>query len=591
MTIAGSQFDELQELLDQFALDELTPDRAARLEELAASDPAACERYIRWAFVRAGLRSHAADAAELPTPDARPPAGSFVLFGGGLRAATANLLQGWPAAYLIATVVLGVGLAITAVTHVSPPDQVVRRSFPGHSSLAVHPAVVGRITGTADCRFAADSKTKAPRQKSVVSLGDKIALISGLLEITYDTGARVILQGPVEYEVESAAGGFLSLGKLTARVETAKPQDQRPKTLISHPSSLIPHPLFSVRTPTATVTDLGTEFGVEVARDGRLEVHVLKGSVQAQFHDANGRNVQTVQLVGGEARRYLPATGRAVQAAKQPWGDVAVIPLDRAGFERMHIVKPDERYQRWLAHSRQLRNDPSLVAYYPFESMGRDSWLLTNAAATGEALAGRIEGPLWSAGRFPGKVALRFRGPGTSDRVILPEQERFKFTGPFSVAVWFRPERFQSRYYGLVAKGDSSWRLQQYKTTDRLCFDTSRQAAEGAYVVDATVGRTEIADGRWHLATSVYAPAGNAADKALYVDGRLEARNSVPLPLHQNDEPVWLGANGAVPQCEFRGVIDEVAIFSRALSADEVARMFDKGNPELPMKDGNDKRR
>ena len=39
------------------------------------------------------------------------------------------------------------------------------------------------------------------------------------MEITYDTGARVILQGPVTYEVESKDGGFLSLGKLTARLE------------------------------------------------------------------------------------------------------------------------------------------------------------------------------------------------------------------------------------------------------------------------------------------------------------------------------------------------------------------------------------
>ena len=40
------------------------------------------------------------------------------------------------------------------------------------------------------------------------------------MEITYDTGAKVILQGPVTYEVESKDGGYLSLGKLTARVET-----------------------------------------------------------------------------------------------------------------------------------------------------------------------------------------------------------------------------------------------------------------------------------------------------------------------------------------------------------------------------------
>ena len=39
------------------------------------------------------------------------------------------------------------------------------------------------------------------------------------MEIAYDSGATVILQGPCQYEIESARGGFLSLGKLTARVE------------------------------------------------------------------------------------------------------------------------------------------------------------------------------------------------------------------------------------------------------------------------------------------------------------------------------------------------------------------------------------
>ena len=38
------------------------------------------------------------------------------------------------------------------------------------------------------------------------------------MEITYNTGAKVILQGPVTYEVESN-GGYLSLGKLTGKLE------------------------------------------------------------------------------------------------------------------------------------------------------------------------------------------------------------------------------------------------------------------------------------------------------------------------------------------------------------------------------------
>ncbi len=63
------------------------------------------------------------------------------------------------------------------------------------------------------------SSHQPPATSHLVSLGDNFALASGLMEITYDTGAKVILQGPVTYEVESKDGGFLSVGKLTARLE------------------------------------------------------------------------------------------------------------------------------------------------------------------------------------------------------------------------------------------------------------------------------------------------------------------------------------------------------------------------------------
>ena len=77
--------------------------------------------------------------------------------------------------------------------------------------------LVGRVTGTADCHWA-DPKTEA-FDRDGVPLGRKYALASGFLEITYNTGTKVILQGPCMYDVESSRGGFLSLGKLTARVE------------------------------------------------------------------------------------------------------------------------------------------------------------------------------------------------------------------------------------------------------------------------------------------------------------------------------------------------------------------------------------
>ena len=60
------------------------------------------------------------------------------------------------------------------------------------------------------------------------------------MEITYHTGAKVILQGPVTYEVESAAGGFLSVGKLTARLRERG--EKSPNLQISKSPNLIPNP-------------------------------------------------------------------------------------------------------------------------------------------------------------------------------------------------------------------------------------------------------------------------------------------------------------------------------------------------------------
>ena len=212
--------------------------------------------------------------------------------------------EGMPLAYLIATVVTGLGLLVGSLVHVCRTEQVARNRLLVASPLSALPAVggpdhrhgrlqvgggggEGRGTGAG----AENPTSYILHPKSLVALGDNFALASGLMEITYDTGAKVILQGPVTYEVESN-GGYLAVGKLTGKLEkkvasgqwpvASRSEIPSPQSLApspsSNPQSLIPNP-FVVRTPTATVVDLGTEFGVEVSRDGSLEVHVLAGEV------------------------------------------------------------------------------------------------------------------------------------------------------------------------------------------------------------------------------------------------------------------------------------------------------------------------
>ena len=225
-----------------------------------------------------------------------------------------------PLAYLIATLVTGLGLLIGYVVHVAGPEEVARQSVPLPSPLSSLPSAVGRITGMVDCKWAKEgsgARGQGPgigNLKSHVSLGQTFALASGLMKITYDTGATVILQGPVTYSVE-ANGGYLAVGKLTGKLEArgerrgergegaANHQISNLKSQSLNPSPLSPllSPLFVIRTPTAIVTDLGTEFGIEVTKDGQNHVHVFQGTVKVRTQTPGAEVPREIEMNAGES--------------------------------------------------------------------------------------------------------------------------------------------------------------------------------------------------------------------------------------------------------------------------------------------------
>jgi hypothetical protein len=489
--------------------------------------------------------------------------------------------------YLMAALIIGLGLVIGAVVHVSGPTNMVRQSAPRKDSNPLSPipnpsSVVARITGAVDCqweetRSAENHQSSIPNPKSVVYLGDRIALRSGLLEITYDTGARVILQGPVTYEIESPAGGFLAIGKLTAKLEkTSVVRGQRSAS--ANQKSEIRDHTFAVRTPTATVTDLGTEFGVEVSKEGNTTSHVFRGAVEVR-PTGDGRNPagQAIRLTANESVKV----GRSPHATE--------IRADRAAIDPAVFVRPDQlpklaeeeqqrKLSRWRTYSRQLQSDPALLAYYTFDPAALDKTILPNLSRAGNALDGRIEGATWADGRLPGKRSLYFHGTSSLDKVVLPEQQRFKFEGPFSLAVWFKVKRFSAMTHTLMAKGVTSWQLQQDKRTRQISFDTVRKP-NSSEPWDVTRSSKRVDDSQWHLVVSVFEPKGNVAHRSVYIDGRLEAEADSPATYRQNDEPVWIGADSELSWDEFSGWIDEVAIFTRALSYQQVVAMFEAGAP------------
>ena len=350
MSRVNASSPEFQSLLWAACRDDVTQEELAQLEQLADADSAmqllvnylqldgelhriicqqsSQDKCLKMLEVSAFNNPEAIEQFQSVSP-------VLPLFSTITQGTVGYFSSGWPMAYLVATVVMAVGLLLGSVVHVSQPDHVANQSAlpspsgrgaesmlpsghrpeglvggrgaggEGSENVAQSRPAVGRITGMVDCQFDRP-KSQDLRPKTVVSLGDVLALRSGLLELTYNTGTKVILQGPVTYEVESAVGGYLSLGKLTAKLEKNDKRETLNAERSASSSSFIVHrSSFAVRTPTAIVTDLGTEFGVEVDQAGMHDV----ARVSRVGQGANGRQRRKAGRRWPSAARKRVGTG------------------------------------------------------------------------------------------------------------------------------------------------------------------------------------------------------------------------------------------------------------------------------------------
>jgi len=373
--------DELYELIVLAGEGELSEQQVARLEEIVTGDEEAAMQYALAMHIQAGLWRRlrgdtesviraegsefqrqdleGADANEgreigessetsvvaSSNPPARIPSPSSAIIldtselPSPISPLPAPLYVSHPFLFsnFVSLLILAVGALGAWFYQIDIPHPATRmewsQSFSDNKTNSDRLQFVARVTGMADVQWA-DVQT-ATVTGANVPLGRKYALSSGLLEISYDTGATVILQGPVVYQVDSIAAGSLSVGKLTARLEKrgegrgegqgsekvasgqwlvaseTNPKSQISKSQISNPQSQNPTP-FVVRTPTATVTDLGTEFGIEVRPDHQEDIVVLQGKVAVAVRSTNGVAPQAKVLLAGQAV-HLEAASAAIQ--------------------------------------------------------------------------------------------------------------------------------------------------------------------------------------------------------------------------------------------------------------------------------------
>lgn len=313
---------ELRSLVEAVCNGTATTEQFERLNVLLAADEEAALFYATYVRMHGLLLWRYRD--EIIVPESRPfpaPAPSEILppaywaYPGWQATEEAGLPLG-RFALLVSVLLVLVGLTV---------------AFPWGRWKAATPVAahgelpgVGYITGMTSCQWTQGTPRAGFYDR--VTIGQTFQLDAGLLEITYDTGFKAILQGPVTYEITSDNGGYLSVGKLTGKATTDRARG------------------FVVDMPSASVTDLGTEFGAEVAANGQVETVVFSGEVKLVTTTPRGDVGKGQVLRTGQAAQVHqpPTTDRAhPDRLRLPTVEVVAI-ADRSRFTRAMPPIPEQ---------------------------------------------------------------------------------------------------------------------------------------------------------------------------------------------------------------------------------------------------------
>lgn len=385
-----------------------------------------------------------------------------------------------------------------------------------------------------------------------------IILKEGLAQIDFFGGASISLSGPAKLELVNGDTAILHAGILKADVPPAARG-------------------FEVHAVDVVLEDLGTSFGLSVGESNRADLIVFDGEVRATGLDGSPR-----LFFGSDSALF--DSGKVIRQSADKIGDFPDITDVIAGSGS----REEARYAAWRESSLDRRRDPRLIAYYDFENLTEATRRLRNQALHGDGLEldGGIVGARVANGRWGRKTSLDFRAEGDRVRFNIPgEWEALTFYA------WVRVDALDRQLNSLFLTdhfdaNEIHWQLSR---SGHMHFATSPMGAVDIPEHNRRFFSEEFWDpsmsGQW-LLLAVSAEKGVGKVKS-YVNGKpieivngtqthkpLQAMRIGKADLGNWSEPIWEQTIRTL-----NGRIDEFAIYSVALSPEEIAQIYEDGRP------------
>lgn len=337
------------------------------------------------------------------------------------------------------------------------------------------------------------------------------------------------------------------------------------------------YPLFSVSTPTATITDLGTEFGVEVNGSESTAVQVFDGKVKMQAFGSNTKTSDSEIVLSENQSAYTKRNADRMVA------------ISRGSFKALHFTKtlPTRETEKGQVDgygAMVLEMQPTLYYRMELPEDGDARTLYDSAPGKHHGVIHFIQGYVdtvpYIKGRF-GK-SLLLRGPSFRDYAIVPDYPKTT-DGRLSVSAWVM----------CMARGTpgvivANWRqTTNHRNEGQFVLYTSQyslhnfagkgtdQDGAAAVAIETQSDGSEFPRATWQHIVQVF--DGNTMH--LYRNG-VEVASTPCRGVHHSPPVQWLsiGCEEAAWTKEklgfWQGRIDEIAIFNRALSADEIQQLY-----------------
>lgn len=135
-----------------------------------------------------------------------------------------------------------------------------------------------------------------------------------------------------------------------------------------------------------------------------------------------------------------------------------------------------------------------------------------------------------------------------------------------TIAGWFRVDGFTDAWQALISKGENNnFRIHRHSFTNNIAY------VGGNPDVQTT---QNINDGQFH---HIVAITKEGSHKSIYIDGVLANSSNIGTTITDTGADLYIGNNSNVPNREWNGVIDDMAIWNRALEPCQATYLYSSG--------------